>query len=188
MGLIKELMMMTENKPYIQNIYSLDYNDSPNVSRNTFEEEDEFTICGKNLAIHNISDPDQGWFLKSNVGSATYKITDVSENHENKFTGIIPEALFTTGEYSLIKVWKDEDDLSHEYYYDKSLYIKNWQDSHNGISREDFWFSRGIKAGYDELSKALDAFLVERGFKKPEVRVITQAEAQKKKVVVVNHK
>ena len=116
MGLIKVQMMMIENKPYIQNIYSLDYNDSPNVSRDTFEEENEFTICGKNLAIHNISDPDQGWFLKSNDRSATYKITDVSENHENKFTGIIPEALFTTGEYSLIKVWKDEDDLSHEYY------------------------------------------------------------------------
>lgn len=188
MGLIKVQMMLSENKPYIEHIYSLDYNDSPDVSRDIFEEQDELTIRGKNLAIHNTADSDQGWFLKLNDGSASYKITDFSENHEDKFTGIIPEALVKTGEYSLIKVWKDEDDLNHEYYYDKLLFIKDWQDSHNGISREDYWFSRGKKAGYDELSKALDAFLVEGGFKKPEVRVITQAEPQKKKVVVVNHK
>ena len=181
-------MMLSENKPYIEHIYSLDYNDSPDVSRDTFEEEDELTIRGKNLAIHNTADPDQGWFLKLNDGSATYKITDFSKNQEEIFTGIIPEALDTTGEYSLIKVWKDEDDLTHEFYYEKSIYIKDWQDSHNGISREDFWFSRGKKAGYEELCKALDAFLIERGFKKSEVRVITQSEPQKKKVVVVNSK
>ena len=172
--------MMSDNKPFIENINSLDYNDAPDVKRDTFEEEDEFSIRGKNLSIHNTVDPDQGWWLKGVDG--IYKIISFSENLAERFTGLIPEKL-DTGEYALLKTWKDEDGVSHEYYYEKTLYIKGWQDSHNGISREDYWFSRGKKAGYQELCNALDQFLIERGFKKPEVKIIN-AEGQKKVVVI----
>ena len=169
-------------KPVIKNIYSNDYNDSPDISRTEMEIEDEFTIHGQDLDITNTVDPDQGWFLKG--FDARYKIKSFSENQSEIFTGIIPEKL-DTGEYILLKIWKDEDGVSHEYNYDKPLYIKGWQDSHGGISREDFWFSKGLKAGYEELCHALDQFLIERGFKKPEVKIITNTEPQKR-VIVVN--
>lgn len=168
-------------KPVIKNIYSNDYDDSPDISRNVLEIEDEFTISGHHLDIKNTADPDQGWFLKGFDG--IYKIISFSENRSEIFTGIIPEKL-DTGEYVLLKTWKDEDGVSHEFYYDKLLFIKGWQDSHDGISRDDYWFSCGKKAGFEELCHTLDEFLIERGFKKPEVRIIKNSEPQKKVVVV----
>ena len=113
-----------------------------------------------------------------------YKIISFSENLAERFTGLIPEKL-DTGEYALLKTWK-EDGVLKEYYYEKTLYVKGWQDSHNGTSREDYFFYRGKKSGYEELCNALDQFLIERGFKKPGEKMIMNAEPQKKVVVVKN--
>ena len=60
---------MSFNELKISNLFSEDYDDNADFSRTELEVEDEFTVCGSNFHINDVSDPEQGIFLTGAQGT-----------------------------------------------------------------------------------------------------------------------
>ena len=156
---------MSFNEPKITNLFSEDYNDDVNFSRTELEIQDEFSVLGSNLHIGDLSDPEQGIFLTGAQG--TLRIYDISENKNNKLTAVIPDYV-QSGDYSLELIKKDEDGYPLSSIYSKKIHIKDYVETY-GVSKEDYWYNQGIKAGKTELGKYLVKWLEENGYTKSEI-------------------
>lgn len=156
---------MSFYEPKITNLFSEDYNDDVNFSRTELEIQDEFSVLGSNLHIGDLSDPEQGIFLTGAQG--TLRIQDVSENKNDKFTAVIPDYA-QSGAYTLELIKKDEDGCPLSAIYSKKIHIKGYVETY-GMSKEDYWYNQGIKAGKTEFGKKLVEWLEENGYKKTEI-------------------
>ena len=156
---------MSFYEPKISNLFSEDYDDNADFSRTELEVEDEFSVCGSHLHINDVSDPEQGIFLTGAQG--TLRIQDVSENKNDKFTAVIPDYV-QSGDYTLELIKKDEDGCPLSAIYSKKIHIKGYVETY-GMSKEDYWYNQGIKAGKTEFGKKLVEWLEENGYKKTEI-------------------
>ena len=164
-------------EPCIKGFYSEDYGDTPEVNRSVVEVGDEVILVGNHLAFDN-TDEEQGVFLLCPQGSL--KLTEVSENRPNKIIAIIPDYVRTCT-CSIEICTKNEEGCLLYATYDKQIHVKGYVDTYH-MTKEDYWYNRGLKKGRAELADKLVAWFEEEVYKKPEVRLIKQ-ESQKKVVV-----
>ncbi len=176
------MSFISPEDPVISRFYSEAYGDTPEVSRDVVEIHEEVAIEGENLDFDN-TDPECGVFMTGAMGSI--KLTELVEHRENKIVAIIPDFI-RTGDYFLEIRRKNEEGCNFDFTYGKKIQVKGYVDTYH-ITKEDNWYSHGVKAGRTELAAKLVSWLEENGYyKKPDIRFIKQEPQQK--VVVIRKK
>ena len=164
-------------EPSITGFYSEDYGDTPEVRRSVVEVDEEISIVGEHLNFDN-TDDEQGVFLLCSQGSL--KLTEVVENRANKIVAVIPDYVRTC-DCTIEICRKDDEGCPHYATYGSQIHVKGYADTYH-ISKEDYWFNRGVKVGRAELVDKLVSWFEENGYKKTDFSLIKKPQ---KKIVVV---